>query len=321
MSEAEPVIETPADPAPPPAEPVAEPVAAEPTPTPEPTPEPPAAPKHWSEGYDMSENVRSAGVVQSSKDLNDMIVQAENSQKLIGKKGIIKPNPDDPADVARYYNELGRPEAVEKYDFGDFTPDAQYGWNDQVQGAVVEAMWKKGATNEQVKAGLEAYHNALPAMQQALREQADAINLGTMDDLNSKWGQQFSANISLAQQEAKARFGDQWEQFSTIPLMDGRTMGDLGFVLELLVDARKNDAEDTLLGGKTQGLPLGNTPAQAEAKLKLLQYDPEHQAAMTDAMHPEHALAVRKEQALYEAQYGTEPRGTMGSRPVVYDDM
>ena len=87
----------------------------EPTPGPQPVPGPtPVVPPTWRDGftsdeYKNNDNFKKYGTV------DDMGKAHLELVGMIGKKGVVLPNENDPNDMARYYNELGRPDEAAKY--------------------------------------------------------------------------------------------------------------------------------------------------------------------------------------------------------------
>ena len=108
-----------------PDEPVAQPEA---TPTPEPTPDPTPAPpvKSWQEQAFTDEALRSDDTIKRYKTPDEFGKAFKEQRDMVGRKGIILPNENDPNDMDRYLNQLGRPETSDKYENPNIEVEEEY---------------------------------------------------------------------------------------------------------------------------------------------------------------------------------------------------
>jgi|LSQX01.3.fsa_nt_gb hypothetical protein len=99
----------------------------------------------------LPEDAATSAPMAPIKDLQSLAKSYLNAQELIGKKGIIKPQDNDPDDKwDNYFRELGRPDSVDGYEY-----DKVEGFdNEEFVKGFSEAAHTAGLTNKQAKTAL-----------------------------------------------------------------------------------------------------------------------------------------------------------------------
>ena len=229
-------------------------------------------------------------------DLNTLVRNYSGLQQKIGARGLIPPGKDaKPEDWEGWdgWSALGRPEAADKYDLGDFKPDERTGWQPEVQGRVLEAGHKAGLTNAQAHAVLTAYHDAAVEAVEAQEKANDEAFKAADTTLRREWGAAYDARLEGANM-ALSKLGGQ----ELVDLLAEKGLGNDPRMVKAFAQAAELLGEDQLRG---EGGGVGNirTPAEAKAEIGRLKADSDFQKVMTNSSHPEYPDAVKRLQALH----------------------
>lgn len=252
----------------------------------------------WRTGLDA--DVRQALEAEKIADLNQLGRNYVELGKKIGSKGVIPPGKDaGPEDWEKWegWGALGRPEAPDKYDLGDFKPDERLGWQPEVQNSVLAAGFKAGLTNTQANAVLRAYHDAQAAAVEAHEKaSADAFKEAERS-LRREYGSAFDQKLEGAN-AALTKLGGQ----ELVDLLAAKGLANDPRLVKAFAQVGDMLAEDDLHGGGS----VGNirTPAEAKAEIERLKRDPDFSKAATNSSHPEYPDAVKKLQALHALAAG-----------------
>ena len=104
------------------------------------------------------ENKASEGAEKFKQFGSDEMFKSYNEvQSLVGKKGIILPNPDDPNDKARFNKEMGVPESADGYELNEIPDWATKAGYDQT--TVKNIVFKASLTPAQAKIVEQEYFN------------------------------------------------------------------------------------------------------------------------------------------------------------------
>lgn len=271
-------------------------------------PDPP--PSLWDQNLNaLPTELRSATSLQNVSSFEDLVTQFDNSQKLIGKKGIILPDTEDPADVQRYRTELGIPEEASGYDLSSFTPPEDIPWSDDLQNAMVAHMHESGMTNEQVMGQLSKFSEfqklEYEGSMDILRQHHDQ----SVEALKKEWGGKYDAMTDLsgrAIRKGEEMAGLPASAIFDLTLADGTKLGNSPAVNKFFAAMGEAMSEHTFVGGEKLTAPAGNTPNQASDEISRLRMDEGFMAAYTSRDHPEHESAIRRMGALYTEVHGDE---------------
>ena len=257
-------------------------------------------PTTWRDG--LSDDLRAHPSLADFKDVGGLAQSYVKQSELVGRKGVLLPAENDPADQARYYNELGRPESVDGYDLGDFEPPTEIGWSQDVQTSVMAAMHESGLTNTQVNNIVRAYsasqHTELEGIAQGVTQQHEA----GITELKQEWGVNYDANVDRANRAFDLATGDKKDEIRLMVLADGSTFGNNPAMIRIFANMGEKLGEDSLRGdGATQSFT--KSPQQALDELSTMAIDKDFDKVLHDRNHPEHERAVARKNALYEMAY------------------
>ena len=221
------------DPTPAPAAPAAPPapaLAPEPAP-PAPDPAPPAP--SWRDR--LPTELRGQPALQSFADEGALAKSYLDLSRKIGQKGVLLPKPNDPADQARFYGELGRPETADKYNPGEIPARGEAGWPKETEAKIAQAAFDAGLSNDQWKAVVGAFATANASDMEALEATARAAHDETMQGLRQKWGSAFEEKMASSRRLFAKAFGgqEQSDALAALSLADGSRLGDHPAIVEL----------------------------------------------------------------------------------------
>lgn len=227
-------------------------------------------------------------------DLGGLVKEHVNLQGLIGKKGVIPPgDKDGPEAWDRYYNQLGRPQRPEQYQFAK--PQGFAGYSDEFASAYRSAAHKHGLTAQQA-AGMHDWFvkSAIEAEQmQGQRARLDGDSLDQA--LRQKWGNQYDAMVASGRRAARA--------FAPPESLDRLEQAIGGpALMEMFANIGERMREDGVIGGGAAS--FGLTPEQAKAEIARMDSamnDPKSPAM--DKLHPEHASWMKRREQLFAAAY------------------
>lgn len=156
----------------------------------------------WTER--LPEDLRDAApTLGKYKTVTDLAKALHNANGLIGKKTLVPGEKSTPEEISAYRQALGIPEKIEDYDIKPDEIPEGLGWNED---------------NARRFATLGHRHNIPPAAMKALVSEYGAIRLAEMDimaqeldhrrqagieDLKRTWGDDYTRNLTTAQQAAR----------------------------------------------------------------------------------------------------------------------
>jgi len=238
----------------------------------------------------IPEEFKDADYWASIPDEATLVKNYANAQKLIGKKGIIRPDDDAPQEEwDKYYGALGRPEAPDKYsleapkdfpkefyredlatDFRNWAYEA--GLNEKQAGTIFNKYLEKSQV--EIAQGIKAIETA---------------KAETERELKAEWGDKYQENIELANYVIR-ECGDQKVKDS---LEAGDPVWNNPNLARFLVRIGQSMSEASLIKGG------GGAQASLDAKLAELARNP----ALLDEKHPDHAQVVAERDRLMKLKY------------------
>ena len=283
---------------------------AEPNPNPNPGGDPPApaAPPAPAPGADswatgLAPEHKSLVEAKGWKSPADALTSYAELERTLGANKLAVPDKDaGPEDWDKVYSALGRPEAADKYDLGDFKPPEGLPWNPEVQTAMLGVMHQAGLNSRQAQTLIAGYAETQAKAWQAFNAgQAQALETA-QGELRSEWGGKFDEKIELANRVAKHAFGEQLEAARQLQLNDGSFLLDNPLIARAFAAIGEAFAEDGALPkGDAGGLFPASTAEGAKAEIARIRAaahgDPKH--PYHDQRHPEHRALHRRMQELY----------------------
>lgn len=226
----------------------------------------------WLEN--VSETYRGDPALRGIPDVNALAKSYIETKSFVGRKGVILPKEDDPADLNRFYNELGRPEDETGYDFEGFEAPEDFPFDETLLDRMRSSFHKRGLTPQQARGlaedlvSLQAgdFKNSLQTIEQRRVEHMQA--------LEKQYGKAWPATKDLATRAFSKLAGDKAEELANRRFIDGGRVGDDPLFFEVFANAGKGLQEHELLGsGASAG--IGMTPEAAERERAKLRSDPE----------------------------------------------
>jgi len=211
-----------------------------------------------------------------------LVQQHANVQHLIGGEKIARPKEDAPQeDWDRFYNTLGRPDAPDKYDLGDFQPPEGLPWDGDLQSGMLQDLHVAGLTNEQVNKVVRSFaarqHEGFKNVQTSIQEAHDKADR----ELKTEWGNAYDGRIQESIKGMRYAFGELADDVAQTVLTDGSLLGDNPVFIRAFQKIGASMGEHQMIGDRTPGDPAVS-PAQAAQEIKALESDPEFQAIFTD---------------------------------------
>jgi hypothetical protein len=253
-----------------------------------------AAAGDWTAGLD---DVGRASIAKNGyKSLGDLVKGHDHFQRQIGADKIALPGKDaKPEEWNAVWDRLGRPAKAEDYKFSK--PAGADWYSDDVAKSFMVAAHKAGISQAQaaamhdwyvadVKAGWENYTQAETKRHETGRA-----------TLQQAWGASFAENLEFANRAIAGTDGLA-DELKALKLDSAPALAKL-----LAAHGRLLSGEGGLVGGGEGGGSFNLTPEQAQAKIRELNADKEHLAALQDKRHPGYQRAKETMEALYKIAY------------------
>lgn len=250
-----------------------------------------AAEGAWYDGFD--ESLRSNPSVTKFSSPEELAKGYAHAVQSIGADKIIRPRADDPADKARFYNELGRPESADGYVLPSGVSLPEAGWDNQSAMRMVEKFHEAGATQEMFDIIMPAYIQETTSAMQAAAQHHQSVGEDTQKQMESEYGLKLEENLNLGNRAVEELFGEKADAITQLPLATGGTLGQNMDFIRALVKFGGSLVEENMSGGTAPGIH-GMTPEQAEREITMLKADKEFNADFGDRAAPGHDLAVER---------------------------
>lgn len=258
-----------------------------------------AEPGSWRDG--LSDDLRAHPSIKSAKDVEDLATQYVNAQGLIGRKGVVLPKEGDPADTDRFFGELGRPGDVDGYGLGDYRPEGESPWNENMSSEMLQAFHKHGLSTAQAKGVLEEYGSMTARGHEQQLQEHEQLTKDGMDTLRQRWGTAYDSRVDHSQRAFREFAGDSFQELAATPLSNGVALGNWPPLIEMMASMGEKMGEHGLVGEATQRFT--RTPEESNHEITRLMADKDFQTILTDSTHPEHGAAMEKWTALFDSAY------------------
>jgi hypothetical protein len=256
----------------------------------------------WCDGLDgeLAALVRQKGWRSTS----DVLGSYRNLEKLVGGDRLQVPERDAPPEAwARIWDQLGRPKDAAGYDFR--APDG-HPYDAEAAGWFRETAHAAGLSLAQ---GRQIHDAFLERFAHAPQLAADEGNAPEAEqELRQLWGRRFESNMAAARR-AFARFLGDEAPFHDIADAIGEPS-----LMQLLAKVGALTAEDSITARADASGSGPRNATEALLEIRRLQQaagdDPGH--PYVSRMHPDHAAAVRRMEALFSLAYGAGEAGSQG---------
>lgn len=248
----------------------------------------------------LPEDLRAEPSLATFKDVGGLAKSYIEAQKLIGTKRIALPGEKaTDAEWDAFYNSIGRPESVDKYEvvqLKDKDGKVLMDPDKNQLGELNKLFHKIGLTGRQAKAIQEYSLKYLYDGQQKSESEKQNQATSAIQKLREEFGDKFDLNIESARALMK-KFGDE----ETAKFMDESGLGNNVPLVKLMTKIAASVMEDTSRRGGGD-LPLGDK-ARAMSEIQNLTTDVEFQRQLGDAAHPGHATAAERWANLFKVAY------------------
>lgn len=242
----------------------------------------------------LPEELQKHPSLQSYKDLPTAIKSFLEQEKLIGKKGIYRPEENaSPEDKERFYKELGKPDKPDMY--GLKKPED---WPNNIP-----------FSEEESRQTSELFHKAHLSPEQAkilfenlntfTKERWNNQSSESLSTLQNKWGSKYDANLDAAKRAFK-QFGS--EDLTLVLEQTG--LGNHHAIIEAFSKIGLGIAEDASISGDSPS-GFNYSPVQAQDEINKLYADKEFSNSYFDDKNPNHQMAKTKMDRLFQLAYPT----------------
>lgn len=217
-------------------------------------------------------------------------------EKHMGQKGVPLPArtvDEDPSAWSSVWQQLGRPDAPDKYVY----PDGADGVNAGLLQMLREVSFAEGMTQRQSAKLFEAYQ-AWARGEVAKSEEADkTLRTKAIAELRGEWGNAFDERLTAAKALVNEFGGPE-----LMKLYDAIGLNDHPAHLKLLATAAQFLRGERLVG-KAVGLTGVMSPAEAQAALRAMEADKYVQQVLFQPDDPKHAEVKARRMELYKQAY------------------
>jgi hypothetical protein len=233
------------------------------------------------------------------KDLNGFAKSYINAQQMIGADKVVLPRTDAPPEEwNQFYTKLGRPEAVDGYDFSKIELPKEFPRDEKGEKFVKELFHKTGLSTKQAENVYKEYATFQAGELQAFRDaQAAKVQEG-LDSLQTEWGNKYEGEVALAKQAINAFGGEALKE-----LMNSTGLGDHPVLIKVFNAIGKSLAEDKAFRDGSLNNGFAPTEDQAKAEIARLQTDPEFMKSYTNRNHATHAASKARMDNLWKTAY------------------
>jgi len=246
----------------------------------------------------LPEDLRDNETFSKFKDVGALGNSYLELQKMVGSRVKVPTEDASEEDINSFYNQLGRPEAPDKYEIN--LPETEY--RQEKIDEFLQRAHASGLTNKQAQDALDFYHsletdtqvNAEAAMQQA-RLDAETV-------LKKEWGPtEYAKNLAVSRRAFNRFADDDLKQF----VNESGVTNNVAMI-KFLHRIGSAFSEPALEGsGKTTG---SIDPDSAKLEIAAMMKDKKHKynEALFDNMHPKHMEAISYRDHLYDMIYTEE---------------
>jgi hypothetical protein len=220
----------------------------------------------------LPEEFQEQASLKTYKDLPSFVKSALEAEKLIGKKGIVKPGENaTPEELDRYYKDLGRPDKPEEYSFkkpADWPENVPFAEN--MIPKVQEIFHKRGIPADQAQGIWNDYHEVIKSEYEQHAGVSEKQVQEGLAALKQEWGgeEKYAANIETAKIAVREFGGD-----GLVDFLNTSGLGDHPALIKAFANAGKGLREDGFVGNTSSSST--NTVEGAKAEIEKLSNDHE----------------------------------------------
>tara|TARA_R100001594_G_C4028919_1_gene260848 strand:- start:487 stop:1308 length:822 start_codon:yes stop_codon:yes gene_type:complete len=237
----------------------------------------------------LPEGLRNEPSLQTFDTVDKLAKSYVNAVKKIGADPdhMVK-IPQDGESWDNFYNQIGRPENPENYDFGD-----DEGALDEFR----DFAHKTGLTQNQANNILELYGDIQERQNEQVQQAREDSKMKSQVDLQKEWGKNYTSKIDLAQRAVAQLSTPEFTE-----LLNETGLGNHKEVIRVFAKVGEILGEDSLVVGTGLGSD-SLTPQQAQEEIKALYADKDFSKSYRDNRDPGHKSAMNKMGRLFQQAY------------------
>jgi len=278
-------------------------VDGEPPPAGNPSPTPPANGAdmvgRWEEMKGtLPQDIRNTEFVKNSKSFTDMVVQAVNSQKMIGGRIPLPKDENDEKGWGEVYTKLGRPASADDYKIERPANAKDIGYSDELEKSFKDVSHKIGLNTKQANALVKWQTDAVTA--EAANDKR--IMEEGLAQLRKDWGNNFDTRLAQVKRVVTEYEGS---YPGLVEALEKNNLGSNPAFIKFFFDVTEGMVEESGNGhGSGGGGSLSAADAQAE--INRLMRDKDFGDAFYNKRNPGHQAAVDKIMELRELTVAQE---------------
>lgn len=247
----------------------------------------------------LPEDLRAHPALTDIRDVSGLAKSFVHAQSMIGADKIVLPKADaSPAEMADFYNKLGRPGAADGYKFSETTVEGAPK-DEATQKWARDIFHKHGLTQKQADGLYQDYVAKVGGDMKSMQEARSAQREQALEQLRGEWkGNEFDVNVQLAQRAVKT-FGSE----DLVKYLNESGEGDNPMLIKLFANIGKQLGEDQAFGGRSSQSGFVAGPEAAKAEIGKLQTDTDFQKAYMNRDAPGHKEAVERMERLFKVAY------------------
>ncbi len=247
----------------------------------------------------LPEDLRAHPALTDIKDVGGLAKSFVHAQSMIGADKIVMPKPDaSPAEMADFYNKLGRPGTADGYKFSETTIEG-VPKDEATQKWARDIFHKHGLTQKQADGLYQDYIAKVGSDLKAMNESLATQREQSLEQLRGEWkGNEFDVNVQLAQRAVKT-FGSE----ELVKYLNESGEGDNPLLIKLFANIGKQLGEDQAFGGRSSQSGFVAGPEAAKAEIGKLQADADFQKAYLNKDAMGHKEAVERMERLFKVAY------------------
>jgi hypothetical protein len=218
----------------------------------------------------LPDEFKTSDHVKNHKSLDDFVKTSLEAQKVIGKKGIIKPGDGaTEGDWNEYYKALGRPEKPEEYGFSKPEAWKEMPYDENLIPKFSELLHKNGIPAESAKGLWNDYHNIMLESYKSEIASREKEVQKSLADLRTEIGGEdaFNSMLETARVGVRETGGEELLKF-----LEETGLGNHPPLIKAFHEVGKMLRNDSLVT-KTESLSGLSTPLSAKNELERIQKD------------------------------------------------
>lgn len=230
---------------------------------------------------DMDDTYRNDTMLQHVPDVNTLVKNYVNAQKMIGKDKIsLLDEHATEDDISAFYDKLGRPSREEyKVEFGEA------GYNDEFQKGFLDNAHKSGVMPKQAQEMFNYFQEQVDSASELHTTQTTQDTEQRMEELKTEWGNGYEKNLEVAKSAVNTLTDDKFKAF-----LDTSGLGNHPEMVKMFTAIGNQLNEDTFSRETVKN--LGITKEEATDSLNTVMGNMEHPYWLKD--HPNHKKAVEE---------------------------